>query len=402
MPTDRTATKTGGSRRPALGRALRVLMVGAACLGALPAAAQQGLPPGLPTQTTAPTGADVEAIKKFVADRSPDLSGGGDGPIGAAEAARIKRARTELLEPLADDRVSPLFRIEYSRQLEPVLSKLAADPRDQVAVPALLIAGELATEQGVAIAEKQLAAKLAVIRFAAASAIGQTFEALRRSSPALVENRVAQMIDTLSRRLDAESDPLVRDTLARSLIAAMQVSEPPFQAIPLRAMDALATKVGARLGADVEKLSAEEFELLLDTGITTGIALRGMLTNVSANRLLTDDARRVAAGYAGDLLGLIGRAIKSNQHLVPIQQADDEETRAAKVLARVNASKGAALAEAIFALVQTRYTAQNLGELVKSAANTDDARFLVGSAQIHEQLGRPPFNFPAQRFAGPR
>jgi len=360
---------------------------------------QQGLPTELPTRIAPPTGAEIDQIKKFITDRAADLAGGSEGAVGAAEAARIKRARAEILEPLSDDRVSARFRIEYGKQLDPVLSRLAADPRDMVSVNALLIAGELATEQGVAILEKHLGAKNAVVRYTAAAGFGLSFEALKRTAPALAENRVSGMVDTLGQRAGAETDLLVLDTLARSLVAAMQVSEPPFQAIPARALETLSTKVGGRLAAPPDKLERDQLARLLDTGTTTGVAIRGMLTNVNANRLLSEDARREAAAFAGDLLSLIGRAIKSDRHLAPIQTDDDADTKDTKVRARAAAAQAAALAEAVFALVQTGYAPQSLGDLVKSAVNTDDARFLVGAAQIHEQLTRAPFNFPAQRFA---
>src|SRR5262249_53979445 len=143
------------------GRAVLSLCV--VLLGVCPptAVAQQSLPDTIVTKPTAPTSPEEAQIKAFVDQHASDL--------GAAEPAKIKRARQDLLEPLLNPNVSSTFRIAYAKALEPSLSQFTSEKRDTdvVAINCLFIAGELATEQGLSVVEKQLNNADAVIRYSA-------------------------------------------------------------------------------------------------------------------------------------------------------------------------------------------------------------------------------------------
>jgi len=378
-----------------------VLAFGAFAFLSTTARAQGGLPPEIWRSPSPPGSESVAQIKKFITERSSDLAAQDSVNIGAAEATRIKRARQDLLQPLADPQVSAPFRLEYGKQLEPLLSKLAADKRDMVAINALLIAGELATEHGVSVLEKQAGAKDPVVRYTAARGVGLTFEAIQRSAPALTPDRVERMIKGVGERLAAETDPRVLDTLSRALVAASKISQQNFQSIPATALTELGLRLGSRLKVNPDKVS---IPALLDTALTAGVAQREALSNPATR--LPDGARREAGAFAGDLLALIARAIKAGKDLSPVQSDDLEETKSAKVQSRVLPAQAVALAEAIIALASDgAYKDQHLGDLVKPAMNGDDAKFLVGAGQLigpDGVLTKPPFGVSADRFRDPK
>ena len=401
--TDRTAPTPSRAAWSKVGRAVLAIALSFAIFAAPRTMAQGGLPAEIARKITPPSGEETAAIKKFVTERVADLGANDAAVIGSAEATKIKRARQELLEPLADTQVSAPFRIEYARQLDQALQRLSADKRDIVAINALIIAGELAADPGVAILEKQLGAKDPVVRYTAARGMGLTFEAVERSAPALSTDRAQKMVKTFGERLASETDPRVVDTLARALVAAMRLTNQKFvgDGVPAKALVELSLRLGARLHVSPEKA---DLAALFETAVNSGVATREALSNV--NSRLPDAARHEAAGFAGDMLALSARAIRGGKEYAPIQSDDSNEVKASKVLARVPLAQAAALAEAILALTAgSGYKSQNLSDLIKTAILGDDARFLVGAGQIFGPDGmlvKAPFDFPPSRFADPK
>lgn len=350
----------------------------------------QGLQAGLARQPQTLTSEQLDTVRKYAEQFLPDLD--------STDSAKIKRARTSLLEPLEDTQVSGPFRIAYTRVLEPRLSQLVADKREVVAINSLYITGELATDGGLAILQKQISSPDAVVRYAAVRGIGLTLEAAERTSPAVSADGVEkQVVPTLGQRLATEPDGRVADALARALVAAMNISNRDFATARVRAVEGLCAGLGARLQATRDKGLDP---VLLESALLAGAHLRDALNAGAGLPRLPDDARVKVAGFAGDMLAAVSHAIKGP--LSPIGSDDDGATKAAKAQARLLPAQIAALAESIVGLAASdAYRAQRLGDMLKSATPPDDARFLEGSAQIVGQGGvltKAPFGLPADRF----
>lgn len=341
------------------------------------------------------TGAQRDAVKEFVACATPGLS--------APEPLKIVQARQMLLEPLHDAQVSVPFRLEFSRQIEAILAGLATDKRDIVAINALLVAGELATDQGLTIAEKQLANPDPAVRYETVHAISLSLEAVSRTAPALRAERLDRALSALGRQLAAEQDPHVIDALARAIGTGVGVAAPGLESVRHRALSELSTRCGARLkGLAGKPLDAALFE----TALTAGTTVRNALAGQAGVNRLPEQSITDACGFAGDMLASISRLLTDkNEPLPPIGGGDSPEDAAAKTQTRVLPSQVATVAETILSIAEVKSPvldnpAKRLGDLLKSARPQDDAAFLDGVQQLvgpdgelHKQKGFKPDRF---------
>lgn len=336
-----------------------------------------------------------DAVKAFVSCATPGLS--------APEPFKIVQARQMLLEPLHDPQASVPFRLELSKQLEAILAGLAGDARDIVAINALLVAGELATDQGLTIAEKQLANPDPAVRYESVHSISLSFEAVSRTAPALRAERLDRALSALGRQLQAEQDRHVIDALARALGTGVGVAAPGLESVRARAASELSIRCGARLKA----LAGKPLDpALLETALTAGTTVRNALAGQAGANRLPEQAITDACGLAGDMLASIARLLTDkNEPLPSIAGGDLNEEAAAKVQARVLPSQVANVAETILSIAGIKSPVldnptRRLSDLLKTAKAQDDAAFLDGVQQLvgpdgalHKQRGFPPERF---------
>src|SRR5204863_3139952 len=105
-------------------------------------------------------------------------------------------------------------------------------PHETVAFNALVVAGELATAKAATLVIKKLPDARDPVRLGAAAAAGRTFNAVKNGQPAIASNDLETLTERLGERLLNETQPQVLDTVLRSLLAAMEVTQPPIRPRP--------------------------------------------------------------------------------------------------------------------------------------------------------------------------
>lgn len=281
-----------------LQRLLSIVCLSLASIASGPMACAQiaTLPPGI-TSASDLSAEQKEQIKQFVDTNKGGLKG---------TPTEIKHSRNALMDPLKGTDVSVAFRLEYARQLGPVLRPLGADKREVAAVNALRVAGELATASGVDLLAEGLKDERAGVRYAASAGFESTFQAVRRSVPALAGAQAAKAIDTLETALTAEKDPRVLEGLALAIQEASRVPNRQVEGMRDASAMALARAVSA-------KTADRKIGPWADAAFRRAIlAIRATVTNPDINEpKLSDKTLRAAGGMAGDLLALIGERLKS-------------------------------------------------------------------------------------------
>jgi hypothetical protein len=239
-----------------------------------------------------------DQIKQFVDAHKGGMSG---------TPTEIKRSRNALLEALRGTDVSVAFRLEYARQLVPVLRPLLADKREVVAVNALRVAGELGTASGVDLLSEGLKDQRPGVRYAAAAGFESTFQAIRRTVPALAGAQAAKAIDTLEVALTAEKDARVLEGLSLAIQEATRVPNRQVEGLRDAAAFSLARAVSA-------KAADRSVGAWADAAFRRAVlTIRQTVTNQDINEpRLSDKTLRAAAGMAGDMLAVVSQRMKAN------------------------------------------------------------------------------------------
>ena len=100
-------------------------------------------------------------VKAFVGDRL--------GALGSGEPLAVRQARIDLLAPLRAPEIDSAFRLQYSGALQQGgLTGLASDDDVLVAINAIVIAGELATQLSASILDRALGDDRPAVRSEAA------------------------------------------------------------------------------------------------------------------------------------------------------------------------------------------------------------------------------------------
>lgn len=213
----------------------------------------------------------------------------------------IKKSRNALLDPLRNPKVSVAFRLEYTRQIGPVIRPLLGDKDQVIAANAVRVAGELATATAVEMLTEALKDSRPGVRYAAAAGFENTFKAMQGTVPAINGGQALRMIDTLKEAVKAETDPRVLEGMILALVASGQV--------PNRQVEGLRD---AGLKAMAEAVSAKTADRKVGAGADAAFrrAIVAVRSAVTTNRNLNErdlqaDTLRAGAGMAGDLLALV-------------------------------------------------------------------------------------------------
>lgn len=363
-------------------RRAAVLALAVAALAASPALAQvDQIPADIVRAQAGLTPDQARSLADYIGRHS--------GKLDAQDPQDIKADRSALIAPLAEADASPSFRLEYSRAISGKLEQLAKNTRESVAISALVIAGRLGTDNGVAIAESQLARPEPAVRFAAASALATTIDALKRQSPAIQPERIDRTIEIVGKAIDAETDPSTLDALVRALVAAMEVDRPRFETVRSAATVTLASHLGQKVQALKGDAVDDVYNMVL---VRAATAMRDALSTARSGAMPIESIKAVAT-YAGDLLAHIVRQAKAGT--IGNSPADDDPTRQSAVqLASV------AQSVAYFALTAAGANpeAPKLADFLKSGRVDDDARFADGLAQLANLMSKPPLELDPNRF----
>lgn len=374
---------------------MAALLALAAATAAGPAAWAQPLAPNVVAAPGALSAADREAIKAFVARHAPGLS--------AAENAKVQQSRAELIAPLQEASASVSFRSAYAAELAPALQPLAGNDRDVVAVNAMRLAGKMAHTQAGPIIDAGLKSTKISVRYAAVAAIGDTFDTLARSAPAMDIGAARDLLRKLGPVLRTEAEAHIFDAAVRALMSAAAIDREGWGHLRDDAMNQLAPAVSERLQKLGNQPAADAF---MQAIIRANSAARDTLL-AGGGRALGPEAAKNVAALGGDSLAYVQRMVQAGAFPV-IQNDDGEAQQEQKTLARV---VPADLASVSFATVTFASDAlsgpampaplQQLPQLLRSARPQDDAQFLVSVRDVigpNGVLAKPPFSFAKDRF----
>lgn len=350
----------------------RVMIVVAAAglLGQAPVVRAQQIPEAVITGGS--VSADGQAaIKALIDANKAGLTG---------DSAAIKRARGNLQQALRTNGISAEFRAVYGQSVKSVLEPLVRDKRDEVAVSALAIAGDLGTRDGLELLTKGLGDERAAVRARAALGFARTFTTCREGTPALIPTQAEGALRSVGEAMGKERDGHVLDSLGAALEAAARVPDRSVEGLRLKAIEMLPTSVSAIVRRD----GAE----------TSGLALQMRATR-TLFEVLRDRSIQIpeavvvqAAGLAGDALAAASRRLdggavsESERSLLSLIATQSE-----RVVISAGERLGASVSEA------------KLGELV---AKSEDDRFKAEAGKLLSAEGvlcKAPFSLPSDRFS---
>ena len=339
-----------------------------------------GIAAGAPGQTACNIPDDVARSRSISeSDRSliRDCVNNNRAALGA-EYDAVRRARVAMLAPLRVSGVSIEFRAAYSAEAELAIAPLVRSERDDVAINALRIAGELGTEQGARLCAAALADKRPGVRMMAAAGLGRTFSILQ-SDATMTAQQILRVLSDMAQAARTEPDPLVLDGLAMTYEAAfgLPTSTSELAQARNRALLDAATEFG---GARDGKLGPEAVPAML----RISLALREPVLNSPpppANVL------REVSGMAGDFLAHVLRRTSAR---------DVGETERAHLGVLVAQSEN--LVSFAARGLNAAYAPRNLSELVASGRDTDFARRALDVIGAEGELTKQPFGHPRDRF----
>lgn len=324
-------------------------------------------------QSASMTEAQKQEIQRCVEQQQAGLA--------SEDPAAIRRARDQLEQPLLESGVSIPFRIEYTRQLLPVLKNLAKNPRDIVAANALHLAGELATPTAAdLLTDTGLRDPRPAVRYAAAYGLKRAFEQIGASSSTVFQPSDAQKaIRAIGSVIAQESEPHVLEGCVRALDAAAAISDSKLRGVRVTAVQVLATELGKRAQA------AKSLDIA-PALIRAGQVLRDTMNDPREPRL-PDQVLKEIGAYGGDLLTVVRRIMAS-----PDAATDTSELAAV-------AATGENVA--FFAASNLGQTLEQDPTLVQSVRRGDEAGYSRALERITGPRGvltQPPFALPAARF----
>lgn len=307
--------------------------------------------------------------------------------------SETRRGRDQLLRPLEDPQttasVSVSFRLEYSRELVPALSNLAAKGNPDLSrLNAIRILGSIATAQSASAIEPFLSDESAAVRFMACQAAGNTFRVLAASSPALPSGEAVRLANRLATLAASEGDPTVLDGAVLGLIEATKVDITNYTEVRETAFTKLAQTMSARLQAlAIDSQDAA----ILATILRAGVAARDGLIGRTQ---LSGSVVRELAGFGGDLLAYVMRRTKGG-HL--------PEPGAGTLRSALEQLASTGEANVFYALLSldpgSRIEPTAISATLQDGRAATDAEFVTQAAAfIREKVVAQPVGLPADRF----
>jgi hypothetical protein len=362
---------------------LRVIGVAAACLcaGRAPAQGIQISPETVASPSL--SSGDQAQVSRYAAEHGANL--------GSDDPEKRRAGRRALLAPLGNAQVSAAFRLHYARELEGVLRAVAGNPDDRVAVNALIVAGDLATETSTGLLVEHLRSERPALRFQAGDGLRRTFEALQSSPPAVQGATLARAVAALRDATGTERDAQVLKSLVGALLEAARV---PPGVLPDAQSEAVAA-LSAGLGQAMRTQGHRVPEVGLCEAYHKGVrGVRDLLAQPGARP--GEAAARHAGEMAGRLVALVVRCVRAG-----VWGGASEAARAELIL-------GVASGETLVQLCATALGSQSSGaapglaNLLRAMHDKPaEARFVLESERIVGDQGvlvRPPFSFPRGHF----
>lgn len=307
------------------------------------------------------------------------------------DAEKRKAARNALLSPLEGAGVTVAFRTEMWRALEKSLRDIAANPDDRIAVGALIIAGDLATETSTGMLTRTLTSPRPALRFQAAYGLRRTFEAAAIALPAVQSATATSALDALRDAAVKEQDGQVLKAYVAAILAGGNLPSGSFPTAESDAVTALCIGVSGNIKARAAKLpdqSALEAYHKSVRGVRDIFAQpNARMTAVSAN---------AAAELSGRTIALAVRTLKSNEF-----QPASEASRGELVNA-VAASETLIQLAANTLSPGTKVAAPGLGASLREGTPNSNSTFILDADRqligADGALTKAPFGFAKTHF----
>jgi len=230
---------------------------------------------------------DIGAIRNYVSSfRAPLV----EGPL-----EKIGTARNAVLRPLEETNASVGFLTAYSSEIEPIL-KAMIDTGDPLRTfNALRIGGELATDTALDIVTDKLDAENPTDRYAAASAIGRTFNAVRTRNT-MTSSQVNELVEALE---DVWTDD-ANEVVARGAVKSLRTGASVTRLDGVRENALLALIRGGTSRAIAIDENPKQRSAMLETLLGTADELRrAAVLDRSISRRVLDESSVFAAHLVG-------------------------------------------------------------------------------------------------------
>jgi hypothetical protein len=363
--------------------AIALLLAALALLAPAPrASAQSDLPPEI-TRATSLTAEQRAEIEKFVDEAMQHFSA--QPPLDRQE---VGKGREALLRQLKGRDTSVAFRQAYSKALVPKLQPLAADADDLRVANALIVGGELATTDSVALAERALTHEKSAVRSAACYAIGRTFDAVTLASPAIFKDRLEDLTRKLGDAVRKDQEPLVVLAAIKALERAINVDRGGMETVRSAGLAALTNAVRDRAKAAAQ---APVPQVLLQALTNAAQAAREALSQNNPQLALGPEGIKEAAELNGHVLALI----------IARMQAGDfapGDTAARELPAQTVSVAETAIGLAAQKAGSTQPIPRGLASEFKKATPEGDRNFFRLGLEMLRALHGSPFSFPAGTF----
>jgi hypothetical protein len=317
---------------------------------------------------------DEKAIRDFTA------------PLIAAlkqSAEQTKNSRDALLAPLARGAApSNAFRLRYASIIAPALTDLLRSGNELQQVNALVLAGELATSDGVRVLSSASASKTASVRYQAAAGAKRTLVILGSlASPTLDRTAASALLKDLSTQLAKDTDAVVIDELLSALSQGLDI-----ESVREDAIRELSTSI-AHLTTAAGKKPADP--AIAQGLLRTADKLRDVATR---SRNLSADFHKASSQAGGALVAHAARLAKAKA----LPQGSDDETR--KLVSQL-----AGTAETLLLTagqnMQRSLTQANLSQALSKGTSAGDAEFADSAKRLLDAVKLPPFSVPAAVIA---
>ncbi len=295
----------------------------------------------------------------------------------------VRAGRTAIIETLARPNVSADFRLQSTKLLQATLADLIKDSRETNAINALVVAGDLATEESARLAEEGFKAKGPAVRYQAAFAITRSFEALQVSAAQpMLAGTAAELARRLEARLAKEPDAMVTSALIHAALTAASTTRQDYASVRQPAVDALCKGLAARADfAGKEPIDPA----ILDATLAALTSLRDVLGSANFEN---DTLRQVAL--------LAGTTLANAAKLAANKKIDEDPSR------RERYAQIAAAGETLLGLVGQKLgksvALPGLAATLRQAKAPGDAKFVEDVGAALATLRQAPFSLQSPAF----
>jgi hypothetical protein len=349
-------------------------------------AQNQPIPAAVVTKVDQLSDAEKKQVADYVASNSANLL--------SSDKLLVKKDREALVQPLTTQGISVSFRIAYDREVMPKIAPMLNAGAQMVVINGLIIAGELATDNSIALVQQKIGDKEPAIRFDAGYALNRAFQAVVRNQPAAQERTLSAAVRGLEAAIAGEKDPRVLDAFVRAGLAAAEKDSLRDDAVS--AVSKGMIQAAKQIGNPGE---VTEVEVMLRASAGIG-QIAGQAVQ---RRALNQDAAKNAAELGGVLISRIDRVVDKKQLPLTsnsLREAYSQLAAAAQTLVQFSGQNLQPGGSFQITDKEGRPILLNstlkLGTVQGDASFREDLKKIIGPED--GLLEKAPFEIPAEKF----